>query len=102
MSRDKVVVSKINIKIGKKEIPLLLEEAKELQELLNQTFGKEEIVYIPGGVTYIPYQVYHPKPYRYWDVTWAWGTNTTTVSDRAPSGTLTYSLTNQTQEQKGR
>jgi hypothetical protein len=67
---QKVAVSKINIKIGKKEIPLTLEQAKELQELLNETFGnKNEVVYVPGSPVYIP----HPRPYRYpktyWSVT---------------------------------
>lgn len=42
---DKVEISKINLQIGNKEISLTLEQAKELQNILNATFGKTEIVH---------------------------------------------------------
>ena len=80
----KVEVSKINIKIGDKEIPLTLGEAKELQELLNKTFGEEKTVYVPGRsypvtIPYpIPYQPYRP----YWEITW----------DSGIENEMTYSL----------
>lgn len=49
---------------GKEPIELTVEEAKELQDILNRTFGVEkEKVYIP----YTPYvQPYVIEPYRYW------------------------------------
>ena len=77
---SEVSISKINIKIGKKEVELTPDEAKELQEILNETFGKKERVYIPS-----PYPVVQPvyRPYRYWEVTYGNGT-----------GTVTYSATN--------
>ena len=73
-----VEISKINIKIGTKEIPLTLSEAQELQQILNDTFGKT--VVIPSSPIVIERPVY-PYPRRYWEVTW--GTDT---------GSLTYSL----------
>ena len=81
---EKVSVSKIVVKMGKKEVELTLEEAKELQELLNDTFGKKETVYIPGSPIYIerPYHWTYPR----WEVTY--GNTSKFQSD----GTLTYSL----------
>jgi hypothetical protein len=80
----KVEVSKINIKIGKKEIPLSLNEAKELRDILNDTFGKQETVYLSGT----PYPVY-PRPYRYWYPTYA---PYVTYSGSNVSDNDTYSL----------
>ena len=34
--KNKVIISKINIKIGDKEIPLSLDEARELQQVLDE------------------------------------------------------------------
>lgn len=87
MTKKSVVeVSQINIKIGKKEIQLSLEEAMELRSLLNETLGNGEttkITYIPGSPIYIPRP--YPLPRPYWSVTW----NDTSSTG---SGTLTYSL----------
>jgi hypothetical protein len=44
---EKIEVSKIVVRIGKKEVELSLAEAKELQELLNDTFGKKETAIRP-------------------------------------------------------
>lgn len=81
---EKVEVSKIVVKMGKKEVELSLAEAKELQELLNDTFGKKETVYIPGSPIYIerPYI----RPYPYWTVTYG------NSSQPTSGGALTYSL----------
>ena len=81
---SEVSISKINIKIGKKEVELTPDEAKELQEILNETFGKKETVYIPGSPIYIerPYI----RPYPYWTVTYG------NTSQPTSGGTLTYSL----------
>ena len=81
---EKVQVSKIVVKMGDKEVELSLAEAKELQELLNETFGTKETVYIPSQPIYVE------RPYRWtyphWYVTY--GDNTA----RGVGGTLTYSL----------
>ena len=66
---SEISISKIVIKIGKKEIELSPEEAKELQNVLQETLGKNNTVYIPK-----PYPVYpNPNPYPYhipyWTVT---------------------------------
>ena len=74
---SEVSISQINIKIGKKEIELSPDEAKELQQILNETFGEKKTVFIPQ-----PYPVY-PNPHRYWEVTWGSGT-----------GVVTYCATN--------
>jgi len=72
---DKIVVSKIVIKMGKKDVELSLEEAKELQEILNNTLGK--VVYIPSAPIYIdhPYRWTTPR----WEVSWTNSTNNTGI-----------------------
>ena len=70
---DNVRISKINIKIGKKEISLTLDKAKELQDILDKTFGKT--FYVEGTPQIImsypvcPSPVY-PVPYKDWEITW--------------------------------
>lgn len=75
---EKIEVSKIVLKMGKKKVELSLAEAKELQELLNDIFGKKEIINIPNWPVYIKRQ--SPWPHQRW----------TTSYD---CGKLTYSLT---------
>ncbi len=73
-----VKISKLNIKIGKKEISLTLEEAKELQEILNDTFGEQKTMCIPSYPVIIPPSpviikrsvIKEYQPWRRWDVTW--------------------------------
>ena len=67
---SKVKVSKIKIEIGKKSIELSLEEAHELQEILNSTFGKREVKFIPSYAPIIIERPVYPRPWRCWDVTW--------------------------------
>ena len=69
---DNVNISKINIKIGKKEISLTLEAAKELQRILNDIFG--DTVFVPNCPITIPYTVYPCPSYPSWEFTWATGT----------------------------
>ena len=58
-----VDISRVVIDIGGKEIELSLDEAKELKDILNETFGnKQEPIYIPS-----PYPVYEPWRYRHWE-----------------------------------
>lgn len=63
---NKVELSNIVFKIGDKKIDLTLEEAKNLQDLLNNNFGvataQPYIPYIPI-MPYAPY--YPPEPYRW-------------------------------------
>jgi len=84
MAKSKVEISKVNIKIGDKEIELSLAEAKELGEILNETFGaKLEIQ--PAPIINLPYiQPYvYPRPmWQYW---------TTTVTSQADSSVFTLS-----------
>jgi len=63
---SKIEVQKIVIQIGKKEVSLTIGEAKELQKILDETFGKKEIVYIPSHPVVIERPIY--PPYRWWQV----------------------------------
>ena len=72
---DNVNISKINIKIGEKEISLTLEAAKELQRILNNTFGNT--VFVPNCPITIPYPVY-PSPCPSWKIGYWTGTTTDT------------------------
>ena len=56
-------IKKIVLKIGKSEINLTVDEAKELMKLLMETFGeKEPIKYFERvpWYPYYPYYEYHP------------------------------------------
>lgn len=57
-----VVVKNIVIKIGEKELLLSLEEAKELQEVLNDVLGKEVQV-VKMLIEQYPYNWWSVKPY---------------------------------------
>ena len=43
--KNKVTISRINIRIGDKEIPLTLDEAQELRQILDETFGQKTVFY---------------------------------------------------------
>ncbi len=70
----KVEVSKISLQIGKKNIELSLDEARELQQILADLLGLEtgrkckEITVIPASpVVTVPYP-YPVRPKRYWEI----------------------------------
>jgi hypothetical protein len=88
MAEKTVEISKVNIKIGKKEIELSVEEAKELKEILNETFGEKGVVYIPQ-----PYPVYErPWRWRYWgEPTWTYVSGGTDATTQCYTVTLTAS-----------
>ena len=73
---DKIEVSKIEIKIGGKVISLTLAEAKELRDILDETFPKASPVtiirdhYYPRPY-YAPIWVSQPStnPYKQWEIT---------------------------------
>lgn len=50
-----IEISKLTITIGKREVQLTLEEAKELAAKLNAVFNTSTIIYTP--------QVYNPVPW---------------------------------------
>ena len=89
-----VKVSNISIKIGKNKITLTLDEAKELKELLNETFGDKETVYIPQ-----PYPIYErPWRWEYWDVYytplqhWTYDNTSDNVNWSSSGSSITYTL----------
>lgn len=90
--KDKIEIKKIVIKVGEKELSFSLEEAKELQDILNKTFGGEKTVWFPSYPIYIeverPYRIVSPyNPYLpTWPTYVTWGT---TITD----GTLCLSNT---------
>lgn len=61
--KNKVRISKINIKIGDKEISLSLDEAQELRQILDETFGKR-VIY-----PYQPLIIERPvvRPWQWWE-----------------------------------
>lgn len=88
-----VEVKKVSIKIGKKEIELSLEEAKELKQVLNDTFGKERVVTVPSSPIIIERPVrrpwpYYPQPYIYWSIKYS--DNTMYVSNVGEGTSVTY------------
>ena len=84
-----VKVEKIVIKIGDKEVEYTLEEAKKLQELLNNLLGNKETIYVPVYPTY-------PQPYPYYSYNVPWtityGTGTGPI-DITPIVTCSYMST---------
>ena len=59
---SKVKIENIELKLGKQKIVLSIDQAKELKNILNETFGDKEKeyirypVYIQHWATYWPYQ----------------------------------------------
>ena len=66
MEKLTVEIKEFVLRIGKKELKLNVNEVKELQELLNKTFGNEKIAYVP---TY-PYYPAYPYYWKWNDNTW--------------------------------
>jgi len=82
MAKAKAVeISHVNIRIGKKEIALSVEEAKELRDILNDVLGQNERpIYIAS-----PYPVYvEPWPYKWWQTS-----DTGTITFCNTSATIT-------------
>jgi hypothetical protein len=76
-----VEINRIVLKIGQKEIPLSLSEAKELQDILNTTFGNTH----PYPV-WVEYPVY--KPYTTWEIKPKWDTGTVYCSSTSAQATM--------------
>lgn len=64
---SKVSFKNVIVKIGDKEISLSLDEAKELQDILNRTFGTEKTVFVPSAPVIIE-RPWYPT-YPHWSVT---------------------------------
>ena len=77
-----ITIENINIKIpGNKSISLTIEQAKDLQKLLNDTFGTEAIpMQVPIYVEPWPWK------YRWWEPVWTCDTNTVTYTLNSHSG----------------
>lgn len=94
-----VKVEKIVIKIGDREDEYTMEEAKKLQELLNQLLGNKETIFVP--ISYpVPYPnitIYptYPKTYPYYPNTAPWiVTYVGDSGDQYVSPTITCSYKN--------
>lgn len=76
---SKVEISKVNIKVNDKEILFTLDEAKELQKILNETFGEEKVSFVPYSPPAVIIE--RERPWRqtlpYWTIDYTW-TGTTT------------------------
>jgi len=64
MSKGEVIVKNIVIKIGEKELELNLDEARELQEVLNDVLGKEVRV-VERLIEAYPYKWWYTRPYQW-------------------------------------
>lgn len=63
-----VKIGKVELEIGGKVIRFSLEEAKELRDILKDTFPEKE--YVPSQPIFIreyPWWQYNPDPWRYWE-----------------------------------
>jgi len=82
---SEVSIKNIAIKIGNKEVTLSLDEAKELQDILNRTFGQKETVFVPSAPVIIerPWYPNYPHWYITYDSTSQVGNYTLTVSNAA-------------------
>lgn len=91
-SKNKVEISKINIKIGDKSIELSLEEAQELRQILDETFGQKTVFY-PSAPIIIERPYIRPR--QWWEgptVTWTTGDSAViTLSTAGTSQTLSDS-----------
>lgn len=89
MKKSEMKIEKISIKMGDKTVELTLEQAKELKDILNDTFP-EPVVNQPAT---FPYPIYIERPYPYWKQ-WdtVWCGNTINSPDFVRNGTLTCSL----------
>ena len=67
---EKVTISKIELIVNNKKIELTINEAMELKDLLNKTFEKEK-------VEFVPYPVYPSYP------VYPWWQGTYTITDAA-------------------
>jgi hypothetical protein len=61
-----VAISKINIQIGDQEIPLTLKQAKELQQILNTTFGQQTVKIEREIIREKEPWPWEPRPWRKW------------------------------------
>lgn len=98
---EKVRVEKINIVIGDITVALELEDAKELQKLLNDLFGAfegDKTIYVPSPYPVYPCPVYpYPEPYYPYERWGVWGGDTyidNSTSTPFSGTTITYSLSN--------
>lgn len=79
MSKDKIEVLKVVLKLDGKNVELTIKQAMELKELLNNTFPDKEIKYIPSYPYYPPIYINYPKKrWNDWQITWTG--NATTVN----------------------
>lgn len=64
-----IQITKITVKIGKKEVELTVEQAKELRAELKRLLGSDETIYIPAlpEPYHPPYNPYVNPPYI---ITW--------------------------------
>ena len=62
----KTKISKIVLEVGGKKIEMSLSEARELKQILNDTFPDKETVFIPSTPVIIKRQWPYWRPYETW------------------------------------
>lgn len=83
--KEKIAVTKIEIKIGGKTLSLTPEEMNELKDILNETFPNPAPATYPAPI--IIERPYYERPWRRWDVTWG------TTTDGQPGQTMCLAST---------
>lgn len=75
-------IDKITLNIDGKKIKLTLEQAKELKEILDETFGEKTVFVSSPSPIIIERPVYQlPYTWPHWDITWCGGTSVTTIDN---------------------
>ncbi len=77
-----IEIQKIVLRVGGKEIALSLEEARELQKILNDAFERDRYIYVP-------YTIPAPYPYPHWTITYGdTGMFSVTANEHSSDGNL--------------
>lgn len=96
MKKNEIKISKISLTIAGKTLELSLEEAKELQEVLDKTFPKPSMQcisqWIPSTPIIIQRDYLWESPWRKWEITCLTPSYTSTGSTCSDSTTLSMTL----------
>ena len=86
MTAKKMEIAKVVVQMGKKEIPLTLEEAENLHKLLDKMFGEKVVE------KWYPYS----RPHWYWGNERVYCSGTTGDNSGDQIGNMTYCSSNAT------
>ncbi len=79
---SKIEVKTIEVVVGKQVISLSPEELRELRDVLDATFPREVVRYVPSAPIYIERPIYE-RPWEYWQPYYTTSGNTLRLSATA-------------------